>query len=216
MNKLEMKEHGTAGTLITFCGLDGCGKTTMIRMLTDALEANGTKLLLTKQPTDAVRTSNIFRTYTDTPNHDRYDYRSLSLFAACYRVQHVNKVILPALKAGKTVICDRYFYSCLANLLARGYLQDEWIYDVAKYIIKPDLAFFLDVPVETALKRVRAREEEKDKYIDITLQYRLRQYYRDIAEKNEGILLSTTESEKMTYSKIVAALGKIGRKNNDR
>ena len=148
-------------------------------------------MFLTKQPTNAVRESDIFRTYMDNPNHDAYDYRSLSLLAASDRVQHVNKVIEPQMQCGNIVISDRYFYSCLANLRARGFVQDEWIYEIAEFIVQPDVAFFFDVPVETAVKRVRSRKTEKDRYVDMELQYKLRDEYIAICKANNGVLIST-------------------------
>ena len=168
--KLEMLNNEFEGKLITFCGLDGCGKTTQIRRLVKWLEDNGYKVYLTKQPTDFVRESEIFRTYMDSPEHEDYDYRALSLLCASDRVQHSNRVISQKLKEGYIVISDRYFYSCLANLIARGFNKDMWIYEIAKSIRKPDVSFFLNVPVEDAIARVRARPEEKDRYIDIGLQ----------------------------------------------
>lgn len=174
MRKLNMRNNETTGLLITFCGLDGCGKTTMINRLATDLR-NEYALFLTKQPTDFVRKSDIFRTYMDCPDHSAYDYRSLSLLAASDRIQHTSKVIEPEMKNGKIVISDRYYYSCLANLRARGFTGDKWIYEIAESVAKPDLAFFLDVPVETAVKRVRSRPAESDRYIDMELQYRLRE-----------------------------------------
>ena len=200
MKKLEMYTKDTKGYLITFCGLDGCGKTTMINMLADDLGLSRT--FLTKQPTDFVRKSDIFRTYMDSPNHDAYDYRSLSLLAASDRLQHINKTVKPEMEKGKIVLSDRYFYSCLANLRARGFHSDEWIYDISKSVLKPDLAFFFDVPVELALERVRKRPEERDRYIDIELQYRLREEYINICEENGGILISTRGSAEKTYEKV--------------
>ena len=161
---------------------------------------------LTKQPTSFVRTSEIFRTYMDTPDHDAFDYRSLSLLAASDRVQHSNRVILPRLKNGEIVFSDRYFYSCLANLRARGYTGDGWIYEIARSIPRPDVAFFFDVPVEVAISRVRSRPEEKDRYIDVELQHRLRREYRDICRKNGGILISTTEPIEDCYKKVKDAV----------
>ena len=146
MVRLNMRSNQTSGLLITFCGLDGCGKTTMIRRLVADFKKES-DVFLTKQPTTAVRESEIFRTYMDCPNHDAFDYRSLSLLAASDRLQHVNKVIEPAMQTGKTVLSDRYFYSCLANLRARGFTQDRWIYEIAESVVKPDVAFFFDVPV---------------------------------------------------------------------
>ena len=157
MKKLRMTPHNTEGKVITFCGLDGCGKSSMIKMITEAFRERGIEFIVTKQPTDAMRNTEIFRTFMDCPDNSAYEYRSLSLMAAADRIQHANKIILPALKKGKTVICDRYFYSCLANLRARGYTNDEWIYEISENIIQPDVAFFLDVPVEIAVGRVRMR-----------------------------------------------------------
>ena len=128
MRKLKMRSNQTNGLLITFCGLDGCGKTTMIQHLVSDLETQHIEVFLTKQPTDFVRKSDIFRTYMDSPDHNAFDYRSLSLLAASDRVQHSNRIIEPEMKDGNIVISDRYFYSCLANLRARGFEKDKWIY----------------------------------------------------------------------------------------
>ena len=107
------------------------------------------------------------------------------------------------------VICDRYFYSCLANLRARGYSKDKWIYEISKAILKPDLAFFLDVPVDIAIARVRQRPEEKDRYIDVDLQHKLFEEYRRICKKNEGILLASDKSEEDTFSEVLKNLTEL-------
>ena len=194
-----MRPNNTPGFLFTFCGLDGCGKTTMLTKLEKEL-GEKFQTFKTKQPTNAVRESDIFRTYMDNPNHDAYDYRSLSLLAASDRLQHVNKVVEPQMAEGKIVISDRYFYSCLANLRARGFDNDEWIYEIAESVVKPDVAFFFDVPVETAVKRVRSRIEEKDRYIDMELQYKLRDEYIKICRENNGVLISTEMPIEESYA----------------
>ncbi len=213
MRTLNMRQNDTGGHLITFCGLDGCGKTTMLTRLKEELEREH-PVFLTKQPTNAVRNSEIFRTYMDCPDHSAFDYRSLSLLAASDRLQHSNKVIEPQMKAGNIVISDRYFYSCLANLRARGFEEDAWIYEIAESVIKPDIAFFFDVPVETAVARVRRRPEEKDRYIDMELQYRLREEYINICKANGGILISTEQSEDECYALVKKAVKEI-MKNDD-
>lgn len=204
MRRLEMRPNETKGMLITFCGLDGCGKTSMLHRLMSDLEREH-QVFITKQPTDFVRQSAIFRTYMDCPNHDAYDYRSLSLLAASDRLQHVNKVVEPAMEQGQTVLSDRYFYSCLANLRARGFEEDEWIYEVAKSVIRPDIAFFFDVPVAEAVSRVRSRVAEKYRYIDMSLQERLREEYLQICKANDGMLVSTEIPIDESY-KIVKSL----------
>ena len=219
MKKLNMRPNTTSGLLLTFCGLDGCGKTTMLTRLISELE-NDYCLFVTKQPTTAVRESDIFRTYMDSPNHDAYDYRSLSLLAASDRLQHVNKVIEPQMEEGKIVISDRYFYSCLANLRSRGFENDKWIYEIAESVVKPDVAFFFDVPVETAIKRVRSRPEEKDRYIDIDLQHKLREEYIEICKANNGVLISTEmpieESYQIVKNEVRKVLNNEFRRKNQR
>ncbi|MDD4097015.1 MAG: dTMP kinase [Oscillospiraceae bacterium] len=204
--KMQMREHNKQGFLITFCGLDGCGKSTLITLLKEYLEGMDISVVLTKQPTDFVRKSNIFRTYMDQPNHDAFDYRALSLLCASDRVQHTNRVIMPLLKKYNAVISDRYFYSCLANLQARGYTQDIWIYDIAKSIPHPDIAFFLDVPVETAVERVRQRPKEKERFIDMDLQFRLREQYLKIAEENGGIAIDSSKTPQETFSDVLSVV----------
>lgn len=215
MNRLHMKPHCGKGLLITFCGLDGCGKSSIIRLLIEKLRVQGDDLLVTKQPTDGMRNTDIFRTYMDSEDHSRYEYRTLSLMAAADRIQHSNQVIMPALASGKSVVSDRYFYSCLANLRARGYRNDRWIYEIAQDIPKPDLAFFLDIPVEFAVARVRMRPEEKDRYIDLDLQYELRAEYRRICEENDGILISSDRNLDETFAEVFewVNLRKGGQKN---
>ena len=109
---LKMPQHGKKGKLITFCGLDGCGKSTLIRLLTEKLEQDGQTVFLTKQPTNEMRQSGIFRTYMDCKDHSKYEYRALSLMAAADRIQHVIHVILPALEEGKTVISIPVWQTC--------------------------------------------------------------------------------------------------------
>ena len=205
MRRLNMRRNNTPGRLLTFCGLDGSGKTTMMRRLITDLEKKY-NLFITKQPTDYVRKSEIFRTYMDSPNHDAFDYRSLSLLAASDRLQHVNKVIEPAMEKGQIVLSDRYYYSCLANLRARGFSEDAWIYEIAESVIQPDVAFFFDVPVEIAVSRVRNRPEEKDRYIDMELQEKLRKEYLDICTASGGVLINTEQPEEICYQEIVKAL----------
>ena len=207
--KLDMMDNLSTGKLITFCGLDGCGKTTQIRRLQQHLEGKGYKVYLTKQPTDFVRNSEIFRNYMDTPSHDEFDYRALSLLCASDRVQHSNRVINRRLEEGYVVISDRYFYSWLANLIARGYEQDGWIYEVARSIRRPDVAFFLDIDVDTAVRRVRSRKEEKDRFIDLPLQHRLREQYLRIAGENHGVIISTSQTEEACFQLAAAEVDKV-------
>lgn len=208
MTELKMRKNTAAGKLFTFCGLDGCGKTTMIDRLKKELEGS-CNVFITRQPTDFVRNSKIFRTYMDSPDHSAYDYRSLSLLAASDRLQHVSKVIEPILNDGGVVLSDRYFYSCLANLMARGYRQDKWIYEIAQSIIEPDIAFFFDISVVDAVKRVRSRPAEKNRYIDMRLQSALREEYRQICRMCSGVLIPTDIPEDDSFDIVISKVREV-------
>ena len=212
-----MYKHKRPGLLITFCGLDGCGKSTQLDMLKTWLQSKGFAVRVTKQPTAAVRQSDMFRTYMDHEDHTAYNYRALSLLCASDRVQHCGHVILPVLETGGIILSDRYYYSCLANLRARGYTKDKWIYDAARAVPKPDLAIFLDVPVELAVERVRTRAAERNRYIDMELQYRLRKEYIRIAKgitrhslwKRGALLLDSSKPPEETFAGIAAAVNRL-------
>lgn len=129
-------------------------------------------------------------------------------------MQHVSKVIEPKLQKGNIVISDRYFYSCLANLRARGFEKDGWIYEIAESVIEPNIAFFFDVPVETAVARVRKRPDEKDRYIDMDLQYKLRKEYINICKANGGVLISTEQDKEKSYEQVERIVEKVMKNAN--
>ena len=80
------------------------------------------------------------------------------------------------------------------------------IYEISESVVKPDVAFFFDVPVEVAVGRVRSRPEEKNRYIDMELQYALRNEYRDICKENGGVLIETDGDEDECFERVRSAL----------
>ena len=146
-----------------FEGIDGAGKTTQIELLEKSLQAIGRRVYRTAEPTESV-TGGLLRDALGGITK-RTACEMAALFTLDRIFHNVNPVngIEKMLADGVDVICDRYYYSCLANLRARGFKKDRWIYEIAESILKPDLAFFFDVPVETAVARVRSRPEEKDR-----------------------------------------------------
>ena len=166
--RLKAPERAHKGKLIVFEGTDGAGKTTLLRLTEKYLESKlgiG-QVLVVKQPTDLSRKTKLFQKMMYSGNHEDIDYRAVQLLTMSDRVQHGFEVIEPALRSGKTVLCDRYIYTSLANMLARGYRKEKWFYEAAKHILKPDYVFLAYVPWEQAIARIRSRPAEKDRYLD--------------------------------------------------
>ena len=139
---IKLSKGKLPGKLIVFEGTDGAGKTTMIARAERYLrERYGAEVLLQKQPTDLSRKTKLFQKMMYCAHHEEIDYRAVQLLTLSDRVQHNHEVILPALREGKVVICDRYLYTSVANMRARGYRRERWFFAAARSIRKPDLPF---------------------------------------------------------------------------
>ena len=169
--ELKLKKNEYAGRLIVFEGTDGAGKTTMLDMAANYLRARfgGERVLVEKQPTDLSRKTRLFQKMMYSGRHEDIDYRAVQLLTLSDRVQHNHAIIVPALKAGKIVVCDRYLYTSVANMLARGYREEEWFFSACRCIVKPDLAFLAYVEPALAVSRIRARPQEAERFLDETL-----------------------------------------------
>ena len=140
------------GLFLTLEGLDGAGKTTQARRLAAFLEARGLPVLLTREPGGGL--PGVREMVLKEALSPEAEYLLLS----ADRAEHVRKVILPALRAGKAVVSDRYLDSSLAYQgFGRG-LPLSWLSAVAEEAtlgLKPRLTFLLDLPPELALARVK-------------------------------------------------------------
>lgn len=155
------------GIFITIEGLDGSGKSTQIRLLEEYLKDKGYNVVVTREPGGTRISEDIRKIILDTSNTDMSPYTEALLYAAS-RAQHVYETILPALKEGKIVICDRFVDSSLAYQgFARGLGigKIKEINDFATEGLKPDITLFFDIDIDTALKRIgnRATKDRLDK-----------------------------------------------------
>jgi len=178
---------------ISFEGIEGCGKTTQADLLNSFLISLGYSCLVTREPGGTKIGDQIRLMLLQSENVDLTLKAELFLYIAS-RAQHVEEVILPALKEGKVVICDRFIDS---TIVYQGLVQgiDLNIIDdlnrIATSGIKPDLTFFIDCPVEMGLKRAWTRCELKDQEVDDTrfeskeldFHYKVRNGYLKLARK---------------------------------
>ena len=139
-------------------------------------------------------------------HHEDIDYRAVQLLTMSDRVQHSFEVIEPALKVGKTVICDRYIYTSLANMLARGYDKELWFYEAAKHLLKPDVTFLAHVPPEAAIERIKSRPSECDRHLDEELLKRVSSEFLKIAKTNDFTVIDTNAEPERAFSAVKASV----------
>lgn len=148
------------GKFITFEGGEGCGKSTQIRLLEAALARCGKTVLLTREPGGTPLNERLRPLIKEELADPPVDKCELLLFLAA-RAQLVEKVIRPRLEAGAWVICDRF---CDSTLAYQGYgrgMDMRTVEELNRFAcggLKPDLTLLLDLPLELAGARRRARE----------------------------------------------------------
>lgn len=196
--QLQLKKNRYIGKLIVFEGTDGSGKTTMINNAFNYLSKKfgEKKLLLTKQPTDMSRKTKLFQKmmYSCDPN---VDYRALQLLTLSDRVQHGFEEIEPALEDGKIVLCDRYIFTSIANMLARGYRDENWFFEVCRNIVKPDITFLAYVKPHLAIERIKNRPEECNRHLNEQLLYNVADEFIKLAKSQNFYKLDTSVEAKI-------------------
>jgi dTMP kinase len=145
------------GAFICIEGIDASGKTTQTHRLVKSLRRRGLDAVYTTEPSTGEIGRLIRRYVLDRKKRVPVNVEAL-LFAAD-RVDHVEKEIKPALQKGKIVICDRYVYSTLAYQGAAG-LDLNWIEQINRFALVPDLALFLDVSPEAVIERMRSKSKK--------------------------------------------------------
>jgi dTMP kinase len=164
------------GRLITFEGGEGSGKTTQIKLLSDALHRRQIPHLLTREPGGTVLAERI-RPLVVEASDAQEDWHPLAetlLFLAA-RVQHWQGLIQPALEAGKWVLCDRYIDSTLVYQgIAKG-LGVEYLVALHQMVLgahwQPTDTILLDIPPEKGLARAAARGNQEARFENLALSF---------------------------------------------
>lgn len=184
---------------ITFEGMDGAGKTTQINLLRDHLEEQGYDVVLTREPGGTEVCEKIRGIILDKDNFGMNNMCEALLYAAS-RAEHVAKVIKPALKDGKIVICDRFIHSSIAYQgYGRGLGKDivATINDGAVEGIYPDMTFFMMLPADNVHNRIEQSGKEQDRLEKEGVDFfeRISIGYSELAEnEKKGTILNAKDS----------------------
>ena len=164
----------TQPRLVTLEGGEGAGKTTVLHALRDALASNGADVVCTREPGGTPLAERIRELLLD-PGHEPASPQAELLLMFASRAQHVRETILPALKRGAWVLCDRFTDSSYAYQGGGRGLDPALIAALEQDVvgIRPGLTLLLDVGIEEGRQRARGRdlvpdriERERDEFVE--------------------------------------------------
>ena len=152
----------TRGKLITFEGIDGCGKTTQLRLLERILTSHSIPFVSTREPGGTELGKMIRAALLNVSPHSVDPLAELLLYAAD-RAQHVREFIAPNLANGTLVLSDRFYDATIAYQgYGRGFdlTLIKQLNDLATGGLKPDVTLLFDIDVATGLERIHRRGGE--------------------------------------------------------
>jgi len=193
------------GRFITFEGGEGAGKSTQIQRLAASLRAHAREVVTTREPGGTPLAEKLRGLILAGKARDFGDFGEALLFSAA-RIDHIDRIIRPALARGAFVLCDRFADSTRAYQGARGGADDQQLALLEKVTldgVKPDLTFILDIAPEIGMERARRRRgpgaADRFEGEDLAFHAALREKFLDIArdepERCRVIDAARTEDE---------------------
>lgn len=207
-----MTQRRYPGWFVVFEGGDGVGKSTQVQLLAEALTSAKVPHLVTREPGGTALGDRIRQLLLDPASGDVAP-RAEALLYAADKAQHLHEVVVPALQAGKVVVCDRYVDSMLAYQGAGRVLDPAEVARIAEWAtggLRPDVTVLLDVPSDEAVG-VKA---DKDRLEQAGAEFhrRVRQGFLDLAaaDPQRYYQLQGLQVRQETAAKIRKRLQQIG------
>ena len=142
-------EHRVPGRLFVVEGIDGSGKSTQVMLLYEWLKAEGYGVVFSEW-----NSSPLVKDITKRGKKKRLlTPASFSLIHAADFADRIEHNIVPLLKAGAIVLCDRYIYTAFARDVVRG-MDPAWVRELYGFAVKPTMAFYFRVPLDVAMRRL--------------------------------------------------------------
>ena len=190
--------------LIDLEGIDGCGKSTQCKLLKEKLERIGKNVIILKEPTNephGQKLWDVLHGKRKATNEEILEFFILD------RKQHVEEKIQPALDQGTVVIMDRYYYSSMAYQVAGG-LDVDYIRNKHDFAPTPDIVLIFDLPVSTALERVRGHSEadefEKEEHLE-----KVRDAYLNLKDDPIVIIFDATKNPNNIFENVWNSISEI-------
>ena len=203
------------GKFISFEGIDGCGKSTQAKILSEELISCGHKILLTREPGGSDGAEEI-RNLLLTGNTDRWSAETEILLFTAARRDHLERTILPALENGLAVICDRFSDSTrVYQGVTRGDLRDlvDQL-DSAVIPRQPDITVLIDLDPTISLARAigRSNNEARFENFGVEMQIKLRKGFLTLANEfpDRFMVIDGNRTEAEVAENISKRLHEIG------
>ncbi|WP_269622210.1 dTMP kinase [Prochlorococcus marinus] len=198
------------GLFIVLEGIDGCGKTTQMKHLikwlpTSGLIPRGKKLIETREPGGTILGQSLRKLLLRKTQEASPDPLTELLLYAADRSQHINQIILPAIKKGDWVISDRFSSSTMAYQgFGRGLdkLLIQQLEKIATNGIKADITLFLDISIAESMKRRKNQAEDRIESEGEDFLNRVRQGFTSIAKENNWITIPSNISQEIVSKNI--------------
>jgi dTMP kinase len=168
------------GLFVVIEGIDGTGKSTLASNIYQELRNRDINTLLTFEPTKGQWGKKLRQSFTSErlPQDEE-----LSLFMKD-RKEHLEDVIIPALKDGRVVICDRYYYSTAAYQGARGMDPEKIIEKNRRFALEPDLVLLLELDPERAVERIKSSRSGANSFEALDYLKRVSAIYDSMQDAN--------------------------------
>ncbi len=197
------------GVLITFEGVEGSGKSTQAQLLAEYLKERGREVVFSREPGGTEIGERIRNILLD-PDCRQMDARTELFLYLASRNQHVREKILPALRAGKVVVLDRFADSSVAYQGFGRELGEKVVSRLNKLAtrgLKPDITFLVDVPVKVGYQRKEKGKLDRMEQEEVKFHERVRDGYLRLARRAPGrIKVVAGEREPMEIQKEIRLL----------
>ena len=183
---------------ITLEGIEGSGKTSSIKSITDLLDKRNISYIVTREPGGSSIGKELRAILLDPETEISPEVELMLMLSD--RKDHVEKIILPNLEKGNWVVSDRFMDSSIAYQGGGRQLGKKLIISVAEYLNlpQPDLTLLFDLPVEISLSRVKARGDlDRFEKEEIEFHKRIRNTYLDLATNNSNRIKIIDSSQKI-------------------
>ena len=196
------------GVFVTFEGIEGSGKTTQMRRLSAHLSESGVPHITTREPGGTPLADQV-RTLLLSPRDETVFPETELLLYEAARAQHVRGLLIPALNAGKAVLCDRFFDATFAyQAYARG-LGAEAVRTFDRFAsgdLVPDLTLLFDLPPETGISRA-TRRAAADRIEKESLDFHraVRNGYLALLEESAGriVLIDASATQEIVFARLM-------------